>query len=166
MRVGIFSGRFDPPNLGHVLTLSHLLCEYHFLLVPILDYPEREGCSATDAKRIFDHHFDTVLPKCARNKIMFVINTEHFGKISPVEYMAITWAYDIPHVHDYLSGNESVLEHLKAMVAKGQLICSPVRVPRIPMPDISDQYLFESTRIRKKMKDTGKTLDDIYHLDR
>ena len=41
MRVAIFSGRFDPPHIGHVLTKIKIAKEYEFLIVPILDYPDR-----------------------------------------------------------------------------------------------------------------------------
>jgi len=37
----LFSGRFDPPHLGHIMTLQRLALEYDKVIVCILDYPQQ-----------------------------------------------------------------------------------------------------------------------------
>lgn len=147
----VFSGRFDPPNLGHVLTLEHLLKKYRFVLVPILDYSAR-GTSARSAKIIFEHHF-SVSPK-----IKFVINKTHFGEIPKTEYYNLLDKHKMERKYTiYLAGNSMVLAHFRDL-------CVPYAyVPRVQIQGL-DQYIFESTKIRETMKKTGESLAEIYNL--
>lgn len=158
IKIGLFSGRFDPPNAGHFLTLEELLTECHYLLVPILHYKDRIACTALEAKRIFEHHFCYVLSEFCRYKIKFIINGRHFGKITIHELNNLVKSEDL-NLEDitYLSGNREVLKHIKSLGVKTKY------VQRVSIPGI-DQYLFESTKIRKKMKKSGKNLEEIYNI--
>jgi len=158
MKVGVFSGRFDPPNAGHFMTIASLMQTYDRLIVPILDYKERFGCSAAMAKKIFEHHFTQVLSPVCRNKVEFVVNDVHFGMITVHQFIALledcgTSVMDVT----YLAGNEDVLAHMKAIGIPSEY------VPRVAIEGLNP-YVFESTKIRKRMQDTGETLEEIYNL--
>jgi len=158
MKIGVFSGRFDPPNLGHVLTMQYLLDNYDRLIVPILDYPERSGCSAKDAQRIFQYHFRQFGQFASDFVIQFIINKTHFGKISKLDYEILLESNCInPAETTYLAGNQEVLDHIKSLGIKAEF------VPRVMIPGL-DPYIFESTKIRNQMKTTGETLGEIYNL--
>jgi hypothetical protein len=157
MKTGLFSGRFDPPNLGHVLTIQRLLNDYHLLVVPILDYPERAGCTAEQAKLIFEYHFDSILT-FAHNKIRFIINNEHFGKITHQELVFLIESNGLDwNETEYLSGNHDVLNHIYKFHMKTKF------VDRVYIPGI-DQYLFESTKIREEIRKTGNNLGEVYNI--
>lgn len=40
-RTILFSGRYDPPHLGHLLTFQRLATEYDKVIICILDYPRQ-----------------------------------------------------------------------------------------------------------------------------
>lgn len=158
MKIGVFSGRFTPPNLGHVMTIRKLMDEYDKVVIPILDYPERGECSAKEAKKIFEYFFFELFNHGTKSNLHFVVDNVHFGQISI--YQLATLLSGIGCEIDkitYLSGNEEVLKHIQSLGV-------PCRfVPRVSISGI-DQYLFESTRIRKEMENTGKNLEEIYNL--
>lgn len=156
-KIGVFSGRFDGPNLGHVLTINHIAQDYEVLIVPILDYKQREACTAKKAKQIFEYYFRSI--KCDFD-IRFVIGDVHFGSISSIEFFAtVSDKFTDLRFSDvtYLSGNLDVLKHISSLGIKTKY------VPRVTIPGI-DQYLFESTKIRKTMKKEHKSLCQIYNI--
>jgi len=155
----IFSGRFDPPNAGHFMTIEKLCCEYAGVAVIVLT-TNREACSAEEAMAIFDWHFKAVLPTIAQNKVETVLFPEHFGLISKDDLQKLMVAMEFnKHNAVYVTGNLPVLNHIQ------DLDILPVRfMPRVHVNEVTDEYLFESTRVRKKMN-CGETLEDQYGID-
>lgn len=158
IKFGVLSGRFDPPNSGHFMTIEQLLEEYSMLLIPILDYHGRTGCTADGAKAIFEHHFNMVIQPIFRNRINVIINTTHFAEITEGEYYELLKKNNFDYrFTTYLAGNQEVLEHMKEIGAQCEY------VPRVTVEGI-DQYTFESTKIRNRMNETGESLNEIYNI--
>ncbi len=158
---GIFSGRFDPPNLGHVITIGNLLLEYLQVVVVILDYPGREACSAVDAKSIFAHHFARLLAPVALNKIRLEINTEHFGLITRQQFDARLRDWGLRWEDcDYLSGNNDVLPNIGRMGMRARF------VPRVDIDGAGalDDQIFSGTNVRATMGKFGMGLADYYDV--
>lgn len=161
IKIGIFSGRFDPPNMGHIMTIERLIEEYHYLVIPILDYSNREGCTAKEAKTIFEHHFGMIIPKMFKNRFKFIINNDHFAEITILQFSKLLNSVGL-NVSDnitYLAGNEMVIKHMMEIGIKTKFV---LRV----IIDGLDQYTFESTKIREEIKKKGKSLDCIYNIGR
>lgn len=158
IKIGVFSGRFDPPNLGHFMTISKLIQSTNFMLIPILDYKERIACTAIEAKKIFEYCFNLFLPSFSCNKIKFIICNKHFGEIKRIEFINLMETCGIGYKDIiYYSGNTDVLSHMKSLFVKTEF------VPRVDIPDI-DQFIFESTKIREKMINENKKLEELYNL--
>jgi len=149
MKTAIFSGRFDPVNLGHVITTHRLLEVYDKVIVVILDYPERTGCSAKDAYAMFHTVFgfgyiDSVIEFC--------INATHFGKIREFDLKRLLYycKCDMDNT-DYVGGNKEVNKHIESL---GVI---PVQyIPRTP--------IYNSTEIRKRIED-GESLEEQYNIE-
>ena len=137
--IGCFSGRFDPPNLGHVLTILELLQTYETLLIPILDYEDR-ALPADDARRIFWAFAERAK---IEKRVQFFVNDVHFGKITWEQYSQVCDPYQ-PEVVRYLSGNVRCLQHMRTIGAR------VAHVPRVTIPGI-DQEQFSSTSVRRVM---------------
>lgn len=112
-KTAIFSGRFDPVHLGHVLTILKLLDRFDHVVVVILDYPEREGCTAQKALEVFQAVFCKI---GGPGTITLVINKIHFARITIDQYfeLAIRAGVGDDDV-TYVSGNREVLKHFKDM---------------------------------------------------
>jgi len=106
-KVAIFSGRFSPIHIGHVLTILKLLDKYSSVVVVILDYEDRT-LTADEVKsiveRIFEHN--------SKGRVIAIVNNIHFAKITKKEYLSLLSDFDI-NVNDaiYVSGNEEVLKN-------------------------------------------------------
>lgn len=138
-KTGIFSGRFDPPHIGHILTILKLCFDFSKIVIVILDYPERKACSAEKAKEIFTDFFDMIFPATTRSKVAFVINNIHFGKITFAEYDCFLRNIGACYNHSvYLSGNQEVLGNMEK-----QQILHYKKVPR------SEEDIYSGTDIRK-----------------
>lgn len=114
MKVAVFSGRFDPPHLGHTNTISVLAEPNDFVIVPILDYNGRVLISAEDAKQIFENVFKNI---CIKN-VLFIVNNIHFGKITMDQYkeMITGCGFDYNKCDViYWSGNISVIDHMNSI---------------------------------------------------
>jgi nicotinamide mononucleotide adenylyltransferase len=113
MMTGIFSGRFDPVHVGHILTAMKLIGGGHCdkLLIVVLDYDGRESTTAEESKATFDLIFSkTDLP------IKVVINSVHFGNINEIQYLTLLSQNGIREMDAiYFSGNESVIGHIKSL---------------------------------------------------
>jgi nicotinamide mononucleotide adenylyltransferase len=144
---GIFSGRFDPPHLGHLITILRLANRYGKIVIVILDYPEREACTAERAMEILDTVFNLIFSAVTRSKIDVIMNKVHFGKITFSEYDLLLRNIGACFNHTvYLSGNDEVIKNFE----KQQIPYE--RVAR----SIDDTY--SGTEIRKEMGKTGKQL--------
>ena len=133
--VAIFSGRFDPPHLGHVMTILDILTKFDMVIVPVLDYPEREVCSCRDACIIFNKIF---LGLNKGGKIQIIANNIHFGKITREEYFKTIGIFLLcPEQCVYLSGNNKVLKHFDTL-----------GVPFIKWPRSMDN-IYNGKKIRK-----------------
>jgi len=154
----LFSGRFDPPNEGHMLAIKRMMVDYLFVVVPILDYPERDSCSAEQALAIFNHHFDMCLSPIARNKVVFCVNTDHFGQISRDALFGLMDTHGLTLDNcEYIAGNPAVLKHMRRLGVPAKFL------ERVDISGL-DQYIFESTKLRAQMSETGESLKDIYRM--
>lgn len=147
--IALFSGRFDPPNLGHVITIEKLLCRFKTVIVCALNYKERSGCDVLTALEIFKMHFSmvTLVPK-----VILMYNNTHFGVITVEEITGIVFeAVNEENLENivYVGGNVEVNEHIKNIGIKVE------PVARVP--------LYDSTGIRKRISN-GETLDEIYDM--
>ena len=116
-KIAIFSGRFDPPHLGHIITLHKILTCYSKVIVPILDY-EGRCLSANDALEAFFEYKLITFPSYMYNKVYFLTNKIHFGKITKDEIRDIcrlAGEDDDLSKFVYVGGNEEVNEHIKKL---------------------------------------------------
>jgi hypothetical protein len=149
-KTGIFSGRFDPPHIGHLFTILKLASIYGKIVVVILDYPERETCSAERARQLFDKLFHIIFPEISFSKIDIIVNSIHFGKITFSEYDLLLRNIGACYNHTvYLSGNDEVLKHMNNEQIPYE------RVER------SEEEIYTGTIIRKEMKNKEKSLEQI-----
>jgi cytidyltransferase-like protein len=139
-KTGVFSGRFDPPHLGHIQTILKLSKRFSKIVVVVLDYPGRKAVDTEGAKDVFNYLFDMVFPEISRSKVDVVINNIHFGKITFAEYDAFLRQIGACYNHTvYLSGNPSVLDNMK----KQQIKCEFV--------ERSADSIYEGTCIREDL---------------
>lgn len=148
-KTAIFSGRFDPPHLGHILSILELARLYGKVAVIILDYPDREECSVDEARDIFNKLFDLFFPPIARQVIQVEVNDIHFAHISFAEYDALLRNIGCCMNHSiYVSGNLEVLENMKKQGIKARFFAR------------SNDYLYTGTKIREEI-DKNKLPKDI-----
>jgi len=155
MKTAIFSGRFSPPNLGHVLTIQNILTKYNKVIVPILDYPDREGCSPYIAEALFKKVFsylDYSWVFDGEKSVKFIQNKEHFGKIAKDKLKTLLTNNGIDSFDKaiYTGGNPKVNKHIE------KLGC--IEVEYIPRT-----IIYNSTTIRKKMAQ-GVSLEEQYNI--
>ena len=101
----IFSGRFDPPHIGHVVTILRLKRQFPQVLVVVLDYPERRTPICLTVQ---------VLAEVIQGKAKIVVNRTHFAKITQKELKKLSGGR--PFV--YAAGNLEVLLHVERLGAK------------------------------------------------
>lgn len=154
--IGLFSGRFDPPTAGHLICVSTLLMKYAKIIVVILDYKGREGCTANKAKDLWDYYFDLILPPIARNKVAIVINDIHFGKITREQLNEFVEKNNLKF-DVYLSGNIEVLKHIDSLGYSARYI------PRVSFP--LDYSVYAATDVRRIMKSMDMSMEDYYRLE-
>jgi len=112
----LFSGRFDKPHLGHLITIQRLMRQYDMVVVVVLDYPE--------ANYDIDFRMNVLNEALLNSKGSFIItkNETNFGEITDEELE------EFPCFQYYGSGNKKVLKHIKSL--GGNTIV--VYVPRYP----------------------------------
>ncbi len=100
----LFSGRFDRPNTGHIITLGRLGRVFDHVIVPVLNYEEQR----------YDVNYRVQLLKEAasllRGNYTVVSNDEHFAEITQEELSAHKWVFDL-----YGSGNHKCLVHMASL---------------------------------------------------
>lgn len=99
----LYSGRFDPPHLGHLCTVLRRMEENDIdeMVIVILDYPERVN-SPVKVKQAFK---EILALTDYSNQVTIQINDTHFGEITKEELMG--YGCDV-----YLAGNDKVLTHV------------------------------------------------------
>lgn len=91
----LFSGRYDKPHIGHIITIQQLAEEYEKVIVCILDYP---GQFYTIEERV--RIMKKVLSKCTGN-YQVITNKTNFEKITKQQMED----EGIPEFTHYGSGN-------------------------------------------------------------
>jgi nicotinamide mononucleotide adenylyltransferase len=158
MKAAVFSGRFDPPNLGHVLTISRILHEFDIVIVPVLDYHGRGACTADEAVAIFNETFDRLRHTTGRRPI-FLTNKVHFADITATQYLQLIALCNVPRETSvtYLSGNREVLANFKRMGLKHRYVV------RVTIPQVKQQ-VFASSRIKAVMNASETDLKAMYNV--
>lgn len=152
-KTGIFSGRFDPIHLGHVMTIQSLwhnpkvtVENIDRIIIVILDMPGRITWSAVTAARIFN-----VIFGYTNGAITAITNKIHFAKISMSEYCEMLSDLDLKVDETvYFSGNHEVIDHVRKM--------------GVPYFFISRTPGFSGTDIRREMDRSGNTVDEHYQF--
>jgi phosphopantetheine adenylyltransferase len=163
-RTAVFSGRFDPPNTGHYLATFDLLEQYSSVVLVVLQagsrfYRKREACTAQQAVAIFNHFFDKVLPPVLRQNVRVIMNRDHFGFITKKQFLELLKRHNLEAQYcDYVAGNNDVLDHVESL---GVMPCKWIQRVNIKGAKL-DQYVFESTEVRKRMQRRGSTLGQEY----
>ena len=143
-KTAIFSCRTDPVHVGHILTICKLFTYYGFkrVVVVVLDYSEREACTAKEAVDIFAKIF------CHMDlSITLMINKEHFGFITRDEYLEVLKRADVKFEDAvYVAGNPQVIEHFK----------NDLKLPHIDIPRSLD---YNSTAEREIMRRGKLTIE-------
>jgi nicotinamide mononucleotide adenylyltransferase len=97
----LFSGRFDPPHAGHVVTIVRLAKRFARVLVVILD----DGKAAWPLS--YRRDVLTEAMSLARN-VLITSNRVHFAQVTR-EALG-EWQFDV-----YAAGNPDVLRHIEAL---------------------------------------------------
>jgi hypothetical protein len=114
MKVAVFSGRFDPPHIGHIMSIHKLSTSNDIVIIPILDYCDR-FISSESACEVFNSVFEHYQ---SHSLIIFLINFIHFAKITAKEYDDLLKQCGIDQgINDvtYYAGNKEVLDNFNAM---------------------------------------------------
>jgi len=103
-RVGnicLFSGRFDRPNVGHIVQIRRLLRVFNKVIVPVLDYPEQK----------YPVQYRVAILKdavdCNRADVYY--NKHHFAKIKKDDLCSY------PEFGIYASGNVACLKNMASL---------------------------------------------------
>jgi len=101
--IAFFPGKFQPPHLGHIITIMDLYDKYDKIIIAITDDVPRVS-SSTERKSIFEHVF------------------RHLEKVEVVLIPGVLTRYktttDLPHFDVCLSGNEDVIARMKKLGKK------------------------------------------------
>jgi nicotinamide mononucleotide adenylyltransferase len=99
--IALFSGRFNVPHIGHILTIFKLCREFDMIKIVILDYPGR---------KVLAHWARDIFDDCLKHtgyKWKIYINSTHFAKIS-MEELSGYGPFDA-----YYAGNIEVLNNIR-----------------------------------------------------
>jgi len=101
--IAFFPGKFQPPHLGHIITIMDLYDKYDKIIIAITDDVPRVS-SSTERKSIFERVF------------------RHLEKVEVVLIPGVLTKYktttDLPHFDVCLSGNEDVIDRMKRLGKK------------------------------------------------
>jgi hypothetical protein len=106
MSIMLFSGRFDKPHAGHIITIQRLGIVYSKVIVVILDYPKQKypiGMRYDVLKEALDNSV---------GKYEVITNKIHFGELTKKDLKKLP-PFDI-----YGSGNIEVLQHIQSLGVK------------------------------------------------
>lgn len=120
MKIAVFSGRFDPPHLGHLITMVKLSNDHDIVIVPVLSYDDRLVDAATAIETM-----KRVTKALNNNKVRFSINIVHFAKISAGDYGRLLRREGVDQSINeviYYSGNHEVLNHMNDIGVKNKFI--------------------------------------------
>ena len=133
----LFSGRFDCPHLGHLISILRLSKKFNTVIVVILDYPERMF-PVEYARTVLCE----ALSSCVGDVEVFT-NSTHFGRITRKELNE--WEFDV-----YCAGNMEVLSHIKSL--------------GVPVQYVERAYEYEANndRFAKEVKNILKDLGKRY----
>lgn len=163
-KIAVFSGRFDPPTTGHLIAIEDLAAEYMRVYVVVLDYKGREGCSSRIARRIFDHHFGRIMPEISSDKIITIINTVHFGKMTHQIFQAFLKNNEICGAVEYVSGNREVLKTMRSICDCRYLSRRRIKRGKSIESKIDMESVYSGTRVREKMQTGGKNIYSEYRI--
>lgn len=104
-RIALFSGRFDRPHLGHIVSILRVGQRFNKVIVVVLDYPEQEYSVYYRAQML-----DEILSNSVGNYDV-IVNKEHFGKITAEQLRK--YEFDV-----YASGNHDCLKHIESLGKK------------------------------------------------
>jgi nicotinamide mononucleotide adenylyltransferase len=131
----LFSGRFDPPNLGHIMTLQRLAQEYAKVIVCILDYPQQ----FQPIKERLEIMESTLY--CCIGNYEIMVNNVHFGVINKEDIEPL------PDFDVYGSGNAVCEAHMTKL---GYKVVDVRRTPGYASTDIRDWL-----KLKKYIRDSG-----------
>ncbi len=121
----LFSGRFDRPHLGHLITIARLGQLYDRVIVCILDYP-RQFYEIDERVKIMKDALEHVI-----GSYEVIVNRHHFGHIIKGQ------VEELPHFDVYGSGNYDCYMNM------GTLGYKSISVPRYPHYAASEDVKYQ-----------------------
>jgi hypothetical protein len=96
-KIAFFPGKFQPPHIGHVLTISKLLKKYHIILGISPDGPR--VISQREVKDVFETIFD--------DRVQYFIFDGILSDYREIE--------NFPHFDVILTGNDKIIKWAKKL---------------------------------------------------
>jgi len=141
--IGIFSGRFDPPHLGHVMTIIKLSCIMDRLFVFVLNHPSRNVCPSDSSAAILKFVFQKLVDD---GRVVIVLHPQHFGLITKPDWEKILSDLAIPpNKVMYYSGNPDVLKITRSCGILSQFV------------QRSFDWMYSGTIVRAGINNTSRT---------
>lgn len=100
-KIALFSGRFDPPHVGHVVSILRILKYFDQIKIVLLDYEKRKFPS--------QYCLNILYEVLSGKNVVFFKNSTHFGKITESEISKFK-PFDA-----YFAGNMAVLRHISSL---------------------------------------------------
>lgn len=100
-KVILFSGRFDPPHLGHFITIANLTERYQCVIVVVLDQPGADYSTAYRLRFLGD------ALSILGARVRLCAWPHHFARVSKKALRDFPYAWDV-----YGSGNDECLKHM------------------------------------------------------
>ena len=123
MSTVLFSGRFDPPHLGHIITIARLWKKFDAITIVVLDHPDSE--------------YPISYRKQALEEMVYHLNGKHIVTTNQIHFAKITKSEISKFKFDvYASGNLEVLKHIESL--------------GIPTLYVERSFDYSATEIREK----------------
>lgn len=128
-KIALFPGRFQPPHIGHVLTIMRIYKEYEKIVVAVMDNPCKPRCmEPRKAKEILEAVF------------RYVSNIEVIGPVKAFTLRKSLEEFrDLPKFDVIVSGNKSANEYDR------ELGLNVIYTPRTPY--------YEGSKLRTALGD-------------